>query len=93
MEFVKFETISIKKHPELNENWVQSRISEDPSILGLGDVVLKDRERPQPRAGRLDLLLQEVETNRRYEVEVQLGPADESHQEWKLCRPCIHYGC
>jgi hypothetical protein len=41
--------------------------------------VLKDRERPQPRAGRLDLLLQEVETNRRYEVEVQLGPTDESH--------------
>ncbi len=79
MEFTKFETISIKKHPEIDENWVQSRIAEDPSILGLGDVVLKDKERPQPRAGRLDLLLQEVESNRRYEVEVQLGPTDESH--------------
>jgi hypothetical protein len=79
MEFTKFETVSIKKHSDLDENWVQSRIAEDPSILGLGDVVLKDRERPQPRAGRLDLLLQEVETNRRYEVEVQLGPTDESH--------------
>jgi len=79
MEFTKFETVSIKKHPVLDENWVQSRIAEDPSILGLGDVVLKDRERPQPRAGRLDLLLQEVESNRRYEVEVQLGPTDESH--------------
>jgi hypothetical protein len=41
--------------------------------------VLKDKERQQPRAGRLDLLLQEAESNRRYEVEVQLGPADESH--------------
>jgi hypothetical protein len=40
---------------------------------------LKDKERPQPRAGRLDLLLQEAESNRRYEVEVQLGPTDESH--------------
>ena len=79
MEFTKFETVSIKRHPELDENWVQSRIAEDPSILGLGDVVLKDRERPQPRAGRLDLLLQEVESNRRYKVEVQLGPTDESH--------------
>jgi len=79
MEFTRFETISIKKHPDLDENWVQSRIAEDPCILGLGDVVLKDKERPQPRAGRLDLLLQEVESNRRYEVEVQLGPTDEGH--------------
>lgn len=79
MEFTKFETISIKKNPELGEKWVQARIADDPSILGLGDVVLKDKERPQPRAGRLDLLLQEIESNRRYEVEVQLGPTDESH--------------
>jgi hypothetical protein len=58
MNFTKFETVSIKNHPELDEKWVQARIAEDPSILGLGDVILKDKERPQPRAGRLDLLLQ-----------------------------------
>ena len=79
MDFTKFETVSIKAHPQLDEKWVQARIAEDPSILGLGDVVLKDKERPQPKAGRLDLLLQEAESNRRYEVEVQLGPTDESH--------------
>ena len=79
MEFTRFETVSILTHPELDEKWVQARIAEDPSILGLGDVALKDKERPQPKAGRLDLLLQEVETNRRYEVEVQLGPSDEGH--------------
>jgi hypothetical protein len=79
MDFTKFETVSIKAHPELDEKWVQARIAEDPSILGLGDVVLKDKERPQPKAGRLDLLLQEAESNRRYEVEVQLGQTDESH--------------
>ncbi len=33
----------------------------------------------QPRAGRLDLLLQDPDTKRRYEVEIQLGAADESH--------------
>lgn len=44
MDFAKFETISIKDHSELNEKWVQDRIAEDPSILGLGDVVVKDRE-------------------------------------------------
>lgn len=34
----------LKKHPELNEKWVQDRIAEDPKILGLGDVILKDRK-------------------------------------------------
>jgi len=41
--------------------------------------VLRDRERIQPRAGRLDLLLQDTETKRRYEVELQLGQTDEAH--------------
>lgn len=79
MEFTKFEPVSIRNHTELNERWVQDRIAEDPSILGLGDVVLKDRERIQPKAGRLDLLFQDAESSRRYEVEIQLGPTDESH--------------
>jgi len=79
MDFTKFEVVSIKNHQELNERWVQDRIAEDPSILGLGDLVLKDRERFQPRAGRLDLLLQDIDSNRRYEVEIQLGATDESH--------------
>ena len=47
--------------------------------MGLGDLVLRDRERPHLGAGRLDLLLQDAETNRRYEVEIQLGKTDESH--------------
>jgi len=84
MEYIKFEKLSLEKHPELNEKWVQDRIAEDPSILRLGeDVYLKDKERRQPRAGRLDLLLQNAESNaeadRRYEVEIQLGATDESH--------------
>jgi len=79
MDFTKFETISIRNHSVLNEKWVQDRIADDPGILGIGDVVLKDRERKQPRAGRLDLLLQDSDSSRRYEVEVQLGATDESH--------------
>ncbi len=63
----------------MDERWLQNRIGDDPSLLGLGDLVLKDRERIQPRAGRLDLLLQDAETNKRYEVEVQLGRTDEAH--------------
>jgi hypothetical protein len=79
MKYEKLTKLSIRNHPELSERWVQERIAEDPSILGLGDVILKDKERMQPGAGRLDLLLQEAESSRRYEVEIQLGKADESH--------------
>ena len=78
-EFFKFEKVSLKGHSEINEKWVQDRIAEDPSILGLGDIILKDKERIQPRAGRLDLLFQDSESNLRYEVEIQLGRTDESH--------------
>lgn len=78
-KYVKSEPIPLKDHPEFNEKWVQDLIANDPSILGLGDLVLRDVERMQPRAGRLDLLLQDTDTNRRYEVELQLGATDESH--------------
>jgi hypothetical protein len=40
---------------------------------------VRDRERIHTNAGRLDLLLQEPETLKRYEVEIQLGSTDESH--------------
>ncbi|MDE0205063.1 MAG: hypothetical protein OXP66_03395 [Candidatus Tectomicrobia bacterium] len=71
--------INLKNHPEFNEKWLQNLIADDPSILGLGDLVFRDMERKQPRAGRLDLLLQDPDTKRRYEVELQLGATDEAH--------------
>ena len=79
MEYVKLERLWVRAHPDLDENWVYARILEDPSILGLGDLVLDDMERGQPLAGQLDLLLQDPDSNRRYEVEIQLGSSDESH--------------
>lgn len=79
MSYIRPEPISLKAHPQFDEKWVQQLIADDPSILGLGDLVLRDKERSQPRAGRLDLLLQDPETHRRYEVEVQLGATDEAH--------------
>ena len=77
--YVKHEKISVKNHNGINEKWIQDRIADNPSILGLGDLILKDKERIQPSAGRLDLLFQDSESNIRYEVEVQLGKTDESH--------------
>ena len=77
--YLKPERIALKSHAEFTERWLQDRIADDPSLLGLGDLVLKDRERLHPRAGRLDLLMQDVEASRRYEIEIQLGATDESH--------------
>ncbi len=79
MNYVKPEKINLRNHPTLNEHWIQNLVADDPSILGLGDLVLRERERTQPRAGRLDLLLQDPDSLRRYEVEIQLGSTDESH--------------
>lgn len=76
---IKPEKIFLDNHPTIKESWIQEQISNDPSLLGIGDLVMKDKERMQPRAGRLDLLLQDVESKRRYEVEIQLGKTDEAH--------------
>lgn len=79
INLIKPEKISLQNHPFLNEKWVQEIIANNPSILGLGDLSLKDKERAQSRGGRLDLLLQDPEGMIRYEVEIQLGKTDESH--------------
>ena len=79
MKHVLLKTIQLKNHPELNERWLQDIIADDPSIIGIGDVILKDKERIHHHAGRLDLLLQDADGNERYEVEIQLGATDESH--------------
>lgn len=71
--------ISLKGHPTLNEKWLQDRLAENPSLLGLGDLQVLDIERRQSGAGRLDLLLSDPATLTRYEVEIQLGATDESH--------------
>jgi hypothetical protein len=79
IKLAKLEKINLLKHSTIKESWIQQQIADDPSILGLGDLILKDKERIQPRAGRLDILLQEPETKKRYTVEIQLGKTDEAH--------------
>lgn len=79
MKYVKPVPILMKTDPNFNERWVQQRIMEDPSILGLGQLEVHSVEKTQPSGGRLDLLLKDPETGRRYEVELQLGATDERH--------------
>ena len=37
--YVKPKRIWLKSHADYSEKWVQTLIAEDPSILGLGDLV------------------------------------------------------
>src|ERR1700724_2454797 len=69
VKYTRPERMSIRLHPELSEKWVQDLIASEPLVLGLGELVLIGKERTHPHAGRLDLLLQDPETKRRYEVE------------------------
>ncbi len=62
-----------------DEYWLQDKIFEDPSILGLGELERVSREKIQSSGGRLDLLLKNPEDDSMYEVEVMLGETDESH--------------
>ena len=54
------EPVSLKGHPEFTEKWLEDQIVENPSLLNLGEVEVRGRQRAQPRAGRLDLLLEDA---------------------------------
>lgn len=79
MKYLKPEIINLKTSSEYNEKWLQARIEEDPSIIGLGDLEFRYSEKMMVGGGRLDTILYDPESNRRYEVEIQLGKTDESH--------------
>jgi len=79
VEYLRSTRIDMKSNSKISEAWIQSQIYQDPSLLGLGNLEVLDKERRQPRAGRLDLLLWDVSTETRYTVEIQLGSTDESH--------------
>lgn len=76
---VKHKEISLKKHSIIEERHIQSIIVANPKILGLGDDLKGSKEINQKNAGRLDLLFQDNNLNKKYEVEIQLGQLDESH--------------
>ncbi len=78
------EQISISKNLSirecgLDEFWLQDQIAANPSILGLGDLEVARREKPQSSGGKLDILLLYPEDDTMYEVEVMLGATDERH--------------
>ena len=72
-QYTPHQKLSLRRHPTLTEAWLHDRICDDPSMLGLGDVRVLDRERTLSSGGRLDLILLDDENDRRYEVEIKLG--------------------
>lgn len=77
LQYRKGNKISLKKY--FDEKWLQDRIEEDPSLLGLGDLTIVKRERKQSSGGRIDFLFLDPETETMYETEIMLGRTDESH--------------
>lgn len=72
--------IMLKGHPIIKERHIQDIIADNSKILGLGDdLTLIGKEMRQDDGRRLDLLFQDKNSNKIYEVEIQLGRLDESH--------------
>ncbi|HEY6073364.1 MAG TPA: hypothetical protein VIV15_08250, partial [Anaerolineales bacterium] len=76
MEFKKTQPIKLREAGK-DERWLHDRIREDPSLLGLGELTIIERERPQIAGGRLDFLMYDPEDSARYEIEIMLGTLDE----------------
>lgn len=79
LELVPPNYVNLKNDSRFDEAWLESQLNDNPDLLGLGEVDVRERQRRQPSGGRLDLLLENIETRTRYEVEIQLGATDESH--------------
>ncbi|HXW92803.1 MAG TPA: hypothetical protein VEK33_19805 [Terriglobales bacterium] len=62
-----------------DEYWLRDQICGDPAMLGLGELQPISKEQTQSQEGRLDLLLKDPEDESMFEVELQLGPTDETH--------------
>jgi hypothetical protein len=77
-KLVKATPVSLKD-AGVTESWLEEQIENEPTMLRLGDVAVIERQRRQEKAGRLDLLLEDDSGRKRYEVELMLGPTDESH--------------
>lgn len=78
LEYKKANSVRLREVGK-DESWLQEVILADPSILGLGDLLIIQRERIQPTGGRIDFVMSDPEEGIRYEVEIMLGTLDESH--------------
>ena len=69
MEMEISQTVSIASL-NLDEGWLQERIWDNPSALGLGELEAVSKEQSVSSGGRLDILLKNPVDDAMYEVEV-----------------------
>jgi len=79
MNPVEHTTLNLKTDSRFNERGLQEYIVRNPHKLGLGDVAVIEQEKIQDSGGRLDILLEDQNSDSRYEVEIQLGGTGETH--------------
>lgn len=72
------ETVSISSL-NLDEAWLLEQIWDDPTAIGLGDMVGVSKERTTSSGSRLDILLKNPVDDSMYGVEAMLGDTDPSH--------------
>ena len=48
LELVPPKFVDLKSHPNINEQWLHNRLSENPGLLGLGNLEVRDSERRHP---------------------------------------------
>jgi hypothetical protein len=76
--FVSSTKVSLKDL-DLPESWLERKIREDHTILGLGGITKTIFQRRYKNAGRVDLVLLDEENSFLYCAELMLGEVDESH--------------
>ena len=81
LELKKIRTVQLRSLG-LDERWLQDRIAEDPSLLGLGELDVIRKEKRQAPGGRIDFVMENTDDDIRYMVEVMLGPLDASHHPY-----------
>jgi len=64
-----------------DEKWLQDWLVADPRRLGIGNVVIKEKELRHytGKGGRLDILAYDAALDTYYEIEVMLGECDSDH--------------
>jgi hypothetical protein len=64
-----------------DEKWLQDWLTENPQRLGIGNVIIKEKELRYNvgKGGRLDILAYSAPLDTYYEIEVMLGECDADH--------------
>jgi len=76
-KFVESKVLSLAE-ADISEAEIEDWISNNTGVLGLGELDVK-RQRRQEAGGRLDMLLEDTDHDKRYEVELMRGSLDPSH--------------